>query len=118
MLLHYRSKIIVRLSISNNFKALDIDESDLGHNVCRDVQKHYKDRRHDVDFRYRDCLPELEDPMHNYSLKTLALHLLGEDEQGGGVQDHNAVDDARITMRLYRLDELAFKVNAHLWDVD
>ena len=71
-----------------------------------------------MDFQYRDRLPELENPIHNYSLKTLAFHLLGEDVQGGGVQDHNAIDDARITMRLYRLDELAFEVNAHLWDVE
>ena len=53
MLIHYRH------AISNDFKALHIDEeSELGHNVCRDVQKHYKKRRHDVDFQYCDCLPK------------------------------------------------------------
>ena len=79
---------------------------------------HYKESCHDVNFQYRDCLPKIEQPIHNYTLKTLVFHLLGEDVQGGGVHDHNAVFDAMITMRLYRLDELVFEVNAHLWDVD
>ena len=30
---------------------------------------------------------------------------------------HNAVNDAKITMKLHRLAKLAFKVNVHLWDV-
>ena len=111
----HRSKIVVRHAIANDFKVLGIDKSEFDY---RDVQKHYKDRYHDMDFHYCDCFPKLENPAHNYSLKTLAHDLLGIKVQGSGVKDHNAVDNAKVTMRLYHFDELAFEVNAHLWDVD
>ena len=51
-------------------------------------------------------------------MKTLAEYLLGESVQQGGVQKHNALEDARTTMKLYKFDELAFETNAHMWDVD
>ena len=117
MLLHYRSKIVVGFAIKNDFKSLRIEESELGDNVVRDVQTHYKERRCDVDFSDCHYLPDLK-KHENYSLKTLAFLLLHEDVQRGGVQHHDAVEDAKITMKLYRFDELAFDVNAHLWDVD
>ena len=63
------------LSDSPSRTALRIEESELGHNVVRDVQTHYKGRRHDADFRDRHYLPDVE-RHENYSLKTLAFHLL------------------------------------------
>ena len=37
--------------------------------------------------------------------------------QQGGIQEHNAVEDAITTMKLCQLDALAFETNAHLWDI-
>ena len=47
----------------------------------------------------------------------LAAHLLNKDVQSHGVVHHNALDNARTMMSLYYLDALAFKSNAHMWDV-
>ena len=82
--------------------------SDLKPVVIRDT----KSRHNEPDFSQCYHLPELPHPNDNYSLKTSAWCLLGERVQQGGVQAHKAVDDAKTTMRLYRLDELAFERNA------
>ena len=111
------SKIIVGHAVRNNFKALQIRlGQDLNPSVIRDTQEHFKQRSSEPDFRRKYTLPELKDPSHEYSLRVLAAHLLHKDVQSHGVAHHNALDHARTTMSLYRLDALAFKTNAHMWD--
>ena len=112
-----RSNIVVGHAIANDFRCLNITDQDLDPDVVRDVQKHYKERSHDVHFRDRFQLPPLAHSSHDYSLKTLAMHLLQE-VQMGGVGHHNAIEDAKTTMKLYRLDEFKFEKHVHLRDVD
>ena len=71
-----------------------------------------------VRFNHHHQLPPLCNPKSDhYSLKTLAGCLPGESVQQGGVQWHNALEDATSTIKLYKFDDLAFETNAHLWDV-
>ena len=53
-----------------------------------------------------------------YSLATLAECLLEESVQQGGVQHHNAVEDARTTMELYLYDEGPWEASLDLGDAD
>ena len=104
-LLH-RSKFVIGHAIRNDFRCLGISEDDLPGQVVIDIQKHYKQRALEHDFIVRGFhLPPLREPGHEYSLKTLALHLQDEEVQQG---DHSAIEDARTTMKLYVLDQ--FKI--------
>lgn len=114
--MHSRSRIIVGHAISNDLRCLGIC-NDVNFDAIRDVQKHYKSRYHDFKTLGFD-LPPLKNPGNEYSLKTLAKHLLGESVQEGA---HNAIEDARTTMKLYRFDEFKFeehvlKVEESWWD--
>ena len=60
-------------------------------------------------------LPFLQQPSDEYSLKTLAWHLLHEEVQKG---DHNATEDAQTTMKLYLLDQFKFEDHVHLRDME
>ena len=108
---HSRSRIIVGHAISNDLRCLGISES-VNSDAIRDTQKHYKSRYHDFKTRGFD-LPPLRNPGDQYSLKTLAKHILGETVQEGA---HNAIEDARTTMKLYRFDEFKFEEHVLKWE--
>ena len=63
-------------------------------------------------------LPQLKNKGDHYSLKTLAECLLEERVQQGGVQYHNAVEDAKTTMKLYLYDEGPCEESLDLCDAD
>ena len=80
------------------------------HSFLLDTQEHFKQRSSEPDFRRKYTLPELKDPSHEYSpRRVLAAHLMHKDVQLHGVAHHNALDDARTTMSLYRLDDTGRK---------
>ena len=109
---HCRSKIVIGHAIANDLRCLRITSEDFNFDVVRDIQKHYKDRCLDYDFKARDFhLPPLQHPNHEYSLKTLAWHLLHEEVQMG---NHNAIEDAQTTMKLYLLDQFKFEEHVRL----
>ena len=65
--------------------------------VNRDCECLYKAFiRPPVDCRINPCLKSNE----KYSLKKLALGLLGEHVQVGGIKEHNALEDAKTMMKL------------------
>ena len=73
-------------------------------------------RRSDPEFR--DLRPQLKNKGDRYRLATLAECLLKESVQQGGVQRHNAVEDARTTMKLYLYDEGPWEASLDLGDAD
>ena len=114
-LLH-SSKFVIGHAIRNDLTCLRITDHDLHDNVIIDTQKHYKKRAFEHDFIVRGFrLPPLRDPSHDYSLKTLAWHLLGEEVQCG---DHSTIEDARTTMKLYCLDQFKIEEPVHLQDME
>lgn len=113
---HSRSNIVIGHTIANDLRCLRITSEDLNFDVVRDVQKHYKGRCHDQDFKDRGFqLPPLKHPSNEYSLKTLAWHLLHEEVQKG---DHSAIEDAQTTMKLYLLDQFKFEEHVRLREME
>ena len=112
-----RCKFVIGHAIRNDLTCLSISEGvDLPNQVIIDIQKHYKQRAREQDFRVRGFhLPPLSEPSHDYSLKTLARHLLHEDVQQG---DHSAIEDARTTMKLYALDQFKIEEPERLRNIE
>ena len=81
------SDIVIGHAIGNNLTRLRITNDNLNFDVIRDIQKHYMKRPHNHDLMVQGVRhPPLEEPGNEYSLKTPAWHLLGEEVQKGDVQ--------------------------------